>query len=411
MVNEFSFGYLYIPTLNKGIFRDIFLFINGQLFCRDYLRCGSQSQLFESVTPTEISQLTQVSVGDVISILGAVPEVAKVVSKLWKKFAQPHNDPQDNKNLWPKTLSKARGDLDKLLFNNLVDLRSDLAIRQNIKIIEDAEEELKVFRVAFSDDLVNLGKYIDKTKQGCKVEFNLASAKSLKMACHNELTELERRNELFTNLRTEFDIQAKSKYMRDPSANFARAACDSLCAIRASQNYIERNSTLDDSKRFKLSLFTGDPSFRGTITEKELGYVSTEPWAPGMTGDLHSQLRDRENKHNWDIAKKKFLAEIKSSMKPIELDFYGAARELSTEAITAIYEAERRPSKTRDDISHLEEMIKAIQYFKPMSKSDIPNVLEQITNHRKLLRDEFGKIFPRLDEFIPSANQSLSSTM
>jgi hypothetical protein len=408
MTNEFSFGHLYHPTPNGGIFRDIYLSNNEDLYCRDFPTSGIESLLFgTSFQPIDISQLLGVlgNAADLITIFGSARTLVKVVtgSKLWRKFTQPFKNPNDSRKLWPKTLATAQGNLWDLLDNNHIALRSDEAVRQNKRILANASEELKIFRTAFSDDLVILNDMLDKIKRGCQLEFNIASPKSLLAACHNELGELEKNSTLFENMRVEFDFQAKSKYLRDPRANFARAASDSLCVIRSIQNYIQYNSTLEDRNRFTLNLYSGEPSFRGTITENEFSYVSTPPWAPGMIGDLHAQVRDQDNKRTWERAKKEFLKEINLSMKPQERDYYTASEELRSSAIDAIYQAERRSDKTRDDISELEKMIKEIDNFKPEFKSDSNNTLERIRAYRVKLRDKFGELFPRLDESIISA--------
>lgn len=410
MANEISFGHLYHPTLNGGVFRDIYLSHNDDLYCRDFSTNGIESLLFDasSSMPINISQLLGVlgNAADLITILGSAQALVKVVtgSKLWRKFTQPFRKTEEIKNLWPKTLATAKGEVWGLLSNNLMALKSDIAIRQGERIVANASEELKVFRVAFSDDLVKLYEHLDKIRRGCNVGLNLASSKSLRSACHNELSELEKRANLFENMRVEFDFQAKSKYLKESSANFARAASDSLCAIRAVQNYIQFNASTDEAKRFSLNLFNGEPSFRGTITENEIGYVSTPPWTPGMIGDLHSHIRDQDNKRTWDTAKKGFLTEIKKSMNPVEQDYYTASKDLSSAAIDAIYEAERRPSKTREDIANLEKMIREIDTLKPESRGNINNAFEKIKDHRRKLRDAFGEIYPRLDEVISSAS-------
>lgn len=408
MTDEISFGHLYHPTPNGGVFRDIYLSHNNDLYCRDFSTSGIESLLFgaPSYIPINISQFLGVlgNAADLLTILGSAKALVKIVasSNLWKKFIQPFRKSGEIKNLWPKTLASAKGEVWDLLSNNLMALKSDIAVRQGERIVDNASEELRVFRVAFSDDLVKLYAHLDKIRRGCKVELNLASAKSLRSACHNELSELEKRANLFENMRVEFDFQAKSKYLKESSANFARAASDSLCAIRAVQNYIQFNASTDEAKRFSLHLFNGEPSFRGTMTENEIGYVSTPPWTPGMIGDLHSHIRDQDNMRTWDTAKKSFLAEIKKSMKPVEQDYYTASKNLRSAAIDAIFEAERRHGKSRDDVVTLEKMIREIDTRKPESRGDINNAFEKIKEQRRKLRDAFGEIYPRLDETISS---------
>lgn len=405
MAKEITYGNLYHPTQVGGVFRDVFITVGEDVYCRDIPYSGTESLLFGSLfTLIDISQFTNTFKNhtELANVFGSVQKLAKMLtdSGVWRKFAHSYKTPDEINNLWPKVLSTARDDLHVFLNNGLMGLGSIPAKEQNKRIVTNANQELKIFRVAFSDDLVNLYNHLDKTKRGCAVELNLASPNSLLAACYNELEELEKRSDLFENMRTEFDFQAKRKYLKDPSANFARAACDSLCAIKATQNYMQYNATFDDAKRISFRLFAGEPSFRGTITENEIGYVSTHPWQPGMIGDLHSHIKSRENKRMWNSAKKELLAEIKSSMKPDNIKTQSAISELSSAAIKEIYEAKRYPDKTREDLARLEKMVREIEYLKPESKSDVYHVLDQIMEHRTKIREEFGKTFPRLDEVL-----------
>ena len=395
-----SFGHLYLPMKNGGVFRDEYFFIRGALYLSFYAVCGATSPLIQSSSLVSPSQLGDIA--DIISILGAANKLIQVASKFWKKFRWEYENPKDiRSDLWPKSLANAKTDLQNFLINNAIYIRSDLCYRQNERIIENARKEFLVFRVAFSEDLVNLYKQLDKTKQGCEVELNLASATSLRLACQNELvkiSEMEEQTQIFTNLESEYDIQARSKYLKDANANFARAACDSLCAIRAAQNYVQFDK---DAKKFKLKLYDNEPSFRGTITDNEIAYVSTRPWVPGMMGDLHAHVLTEENKSVWKQAQKNLLSETKS-MKLVEHDYFSATDNLAKAAIDAIYQAERRRDATRDDVTELEKMIRKIEFLRPSATDDRETVYEQIKNHRQALRESFGKVFPRLDEMVAS---------
>jgi hypothetical protein len=395
-----SLGHLYLPMKNGGIFRDEYFLIKGALYLSFYAICGATSPLIQSSSIVNLAQLGNIA--DTIAIVGAATELIQVVSKNWKKFRWEYENPEDVRgDLWPKTIANAKTQLQNFLINDAMCIRSDLAYRQNERIIENAKNEFLIFRVAFSEDLVMLYRQLDKTKQGCSVELNLASADALRLTCQNELikiAEMEKNAQILTKLESEYDVQARSKYLKDANANFARAACDSLCAIRAAQNYVQYDK---DAKRFKLNLYDKEPSFRGTITDNEIAYVSTRPWAPGMMGDLHAHILSDENKSIWKQAKKSLLSETKS-MKLIEHDYVSATDDLSKAAIDAIYQAEHRSTATRDDVLEIEKLIRKIEFLKPSTTESKDSIFQQIKKHRQVLRDSFGKVFPRLDE-IPVA--------
>jgi hypothetical protein len=391
-----SFGHIYLPMKDGGIFRDEFIFIKGALYLSFYALCGSTSPLIQSASLVNWSQIGNIA--DIISILGAAKELAKVTAKYWRKFRWEYDNPKDvRSDLWPISLAKAKTDLQDFMINNAIYIRSDLCYRQNERIIENAKKEFLVFRVAFSEDLVNLYKQLDKIKTGCKVELNLASPVALHSACENELVkiaEMEQHNQLFSKLESEYDIQARSKYLKDANANFARAACDSLCAIRAAQNYVQYHK---DAKRFKLRLYEKEPTFRGTITDTEIAYVSTRPWVPGMMGDLHAHVLTEENKSIWNRARKSVLAETKS-MKLVQHDYFSATDTLRDAAIDAIHNAERRRRAKRNDVAEIEKMIRKIEHLKPSATESKQVVFENIKIHRQRLRDALSVVFPRLDE-------------
>lgn len=395
-----SFGHLYLPMKNGGIFRDEYFFVRGALYLSFYALCGATSPLIQSSSLVSISQLGNIA--DIISIAGAAKDLVQVAAKFWKKFKWEYENQKDvRSDLWPKSLANTKPELQNFLINNAIYIRSDLCYRQNERIIENAKKEFRTFRVAFSEDLVNLYKQLDKLKQGCYVELNLASANSLRLACQNELikiSEMEAHTQIFTKLESEYDVQARSKYLKDANANFARAACDSLCAYRAVQNYVQYDK---DVKRFKLNLYDNEPSFRGTITDNEIAYVSTRPWAPGMMGDLHAHVLSDENKSVWKQAKKSLLLETKA-MKSVEHDYFSATDNLVKAAIDAIYQAERHKTTTRDDVIEIEKLIKKIEFLKPSATDSKNFVFEKIKIHRQVLRETFGKVFPRLDEMVVS---------
>lgn len=403
MTNEISFGHLYLPTRSGGVFRDEFFSDGEQIFCSFYANSGATSPIIDSYKSVDISQVGQLA--DLISMVGAIPQLSKIASKVWKKLAWFHKNPSDiRRNLWPKVLSTSGGDLQDFLFNSVIALRTERNYRVNEQIINEAQHELLVLRVAFSEDLANLYNHINRIAQGCIFELNLASPRSLRFACERELDEikeLEKVAGLFTTLESKYDIQARSKYLQDANANFARATCDSICALRAVQNYIEFVASYDDAKRFTLRLFSGEPSLRGTITDRSLAYVSAKPWVPGMMGDLHVHMLNKKNTRIWKQAKEELLSEIKS-MVPEEYDYYTAREEMLPELISILYESPRRVGKNKTDIEELENMVRAIDHFKPTSRSDILDVFDRIQKHRQKLRDKFGEIYPRLDETIIS---------
>ncbi|MBN1762571.1 MAG: hypothetical protein JW878_05795 [Methanomicrobia archaeon] len=193
-----------------------------------------------------------------------------------------------------------------------------------------------------------------------------------------------------------------SKYLKDPFANFARAAGDSLCAIRLIQNYLYRplssEKAANDADNFRLFFYKKPPTFRGTITDKEISYVQTGSWEPGMTGSLYSLQRGVEGENDfWKKAQKDFKKELKE-MKPIEVDCHIAFEELEYAAIDAIYQATPRETK-RSEVSEIENLFKKI---KRMNARDAPRSdmyeLDEIKKYRKKLREEFFNCFERLDK-------------
>ncbi|MCL4872299.1 MAG: hypothetical protein KJ063_25340 [Anaerolineae bacterium] len=400
-IGQLSFGHLYLPTYHGGVFRDEFYFADNQLYLSFYQNSGATSQAISSFESVDVSQIGPL-IG-VKPIIDTASKLIRIVSEVWEKLAWFHSKPEEmRRNLWPKSLAYARGDLQDLLMNNLIALRSDKNLQVNKKMLDEAERELFVFRVAFSEDLVNLYNHLVKIEKGCFFELNLASPKSLFLACQNELTEIAKLEEvagIFSALESQFDIQARSKYLLDAQANFARAACDSLCAVRAAQNYLQYLAGFENARRFTLRLYDGEPSFRGNITDSAITYVSTTPWVPGMMGDLHAHILHKTDEDLWKEAKSKFLLET-GSMRPVKHDYYSAVEQLLPEIITAIHAAPRRQNVSREEVFELEKMVKNIDFLKPTSTTDVMNTFDKIQNHRIALRSKFGEIYSRLDEAV-----------
>ena len=227
------------------------------------------------------------------------------------------------------------------------------------------------------------------------------------------LQKLEDENKILSTLESTNDTQARKKYLYDPLANFARAAVDSLCVVKALDLFTQDSRYEDLSGRVSLKLYTGPPTFRGTITDKEIAYVTTRPWQPGMLGNLNVHRYSPNSKFQWISIKEEIIHEIENFMKPHQIELTEAINLIEEAAIEAIYSA----TNMRIGIGHvdklnLEELIRSISYVRRGRDEKISSDLLAV---REAARNRFEEIFYCLDEKIEdfqkiAKNPSTAST-
>lgn len=413
MSDAVTYGQIYLPTrvyipnasqLSRHVytfFRDEASFSGDAVSLNFYADCGTTSPIIDQIGIPELQEGIKIigEVGAVVLTLKQIGEAGMSALKKLTLFRK--NRKELRKNLWPKALQHPSEELRPYLFSNIIALRSEDNFNINEEIALDRESsKVSIYRVAYSEDLISLYEYMDKIKYDCELQLNLAAPVALRLACERELgiiSDLEQSNHLFSILESKYDIQARSKYMADPLANFARALCDSMCALRAAENYTQFNASPREVSRFSIRLYTEEPSFRGTITDNCLTYVDTEAWQPGMMGNLHVNRLTDDTRHVWKKIRKTFDKEIKQ-MNPEATDPYTARQEMQKEALDAIYAAKPRRGASANDLDNLSNLIRAIEYQKPSAKADTLETFHKIQQLRGQIRTAFGGVFMPLDE-------------
>ncbi|MBH8552677.1 hypothetical protein I8751_09885 [Nostocaceae cyanobacterium CENA357] len=422
------FGHLYIPLkyqhegkLKTTIFRDEFCFVDGKLFTAHYAGLKVPSPAVASLK--SIRKLSDNNIEKALEILKFPSALAQLNSDVWKQFDRQFRERKKIYNYWPTSFSSIQEDFDKPFENysqtsdsELVDtkrftqriaLRTSENHEQNQRIVREAKEFLRIFRVAFSEDLFRLEEYLNLVKENkrFRLEINLASPVSLKQACERELFQLRDLEEnhngdgghILSNLDSLYDAQAKEKYLDDASANFARALVDSMCAIKAMQVFFRRREHEELQSQLAFNLFEKAPTFRGNITDREIAYVTTPCWQPGMLGNLHVHRLQANNKSYWHKVKRRLEEEIRT-MNSVEIDLSEALFKLEKEAIEAIKIADRRSSATKQDVDNLKRNIQAIATANSSSDESIKDTFERIKELRSQARKQFEQLFPRFDE-------------
>lgn len=236
-------------------------------------------------------------------------------------------------------------------------------------------------------------RYFEKLKSSTdlRLSFNFPVPDSLIKTCHKELDQIRDRREVLKELDEGYDTESLAKYMSDSDANFARATVDTLCAIQYLSLYTG-NSPLQD--RIELNLYEAPPFFRGTITEKEIAFVQTLPWVPGMLGKLHVS-RAEKGWHNFSIIRSSVNDEIKA-MAPKRFEFDEAKYLLRERAKKALREASTKRNAGKSEIESLTNFIDAVQTRDPDKsvEESLSSIIELRTHIRKL----FASCFYRLDE-------------
>jgi hypothetical protein len=407
---EAFFGHLYIPMPKGTLFRDNFYVNNGKLYTSHYAGLGVSSSVISK--HELLQQSTKSDTIQVLNILQASSALARVFCSIWQRFDRQFKDQNKLKDIWPITVANNQHDFASNETTKRIILRSEENIKQTNLIIEEAQENFRIFRVALSEDLTHLSSYLKLLKRNEKfcLEFNLASPSSLKKICEKELSEirnLERDHSILSELESHYDFQARSKYLREPEANFARATIDSLCAIRAMEIFFQKNRNDNDQDRFSLRLFQGAPTFRGTITDQEIAYVNTTPWQPGIMGSLHVHRLKEVPEAYWKKIRRKFEKEV-DSMNPVTSKFSDAIPLLENAAIEAVHEARTRGDEGK---AYLEDLKTAIDSVRMVNEEDIEKSFQKLQDIRNYTRNLFRKVFYGLDEkisesIIIASNQS-----
>ncbi|KAB8332848.1 hypothetical protein SD80_013170 [Scytonema tolypothrichoides VB-61278] len=400
-----AFGHLYIPMPRGTLFRDNFYVVDAELYTSHYAGLGISSPVIRAYKPLQHSNSRDVT--QILKVLQAPSALAKVFCGIWERFDRQFKDPKKLEDVWPITVAKNPHDFASVESTKRIVLRSEENNRQNKLIVQEAQESFRIVRAAFSEDLTHLSTYLNLLKRSNKfcVEINLPNPQSLQDACKKELHEirnLERDHRILSALESHYDFQARSKYLDDSWANFARATVDSLCAIRAVEMFFQESHNEHDQSRFTLKLFQGPPTFRGTISDREIAYVNTAPWQPGMMGVLHVHRFSEVSQPYWRKIRKNFAQEIES-MHPIEFKFSDAIALLEDAAIEAIHKAQIRSDKGKADLSDLRNFIQSVRMVKTSQEKDIAQSFDTLRELREVTRDTFREVFYGLDQNISKA--------
>lgn len=387
-------GDLYLPTNYSSILRIPAYRITNQFYCSfNFSSSGVlRSQAIESCdlvkeVPRWLNLVTPY-IPTIWSIAG------KFLPYLFKKFRKS----KEQREVWPKTLSPVRKNdvYDAYFCGNNILLGSPEALLQYQRIVSEAREKLQIVRVAFSEDLKNIPKFLElvRKEEMKRVEIYLASPDMLLQATQKELEEFDELPKIFKTLKTQFGIdpQAKSKYLKQPKANFTRAAADSLCAIKTLQNFLYFGGLKPkEAAKFRLFLYFNPPTFRGTITNCEIACIETRPWQPGIVGNLHAYRYDDKTKKFWKRVAKEFKKEL-ISMKPLEVDIGNAYLKFKDKAVDLILKIPGDEKKGNDRYK-LVQMIEGIQTLKATSADNMGETMDRIIKYRELVRNQFAMCF------------------
>ncbi|MEX0269629.1 hypothetical protein AB3R30_10830 [Leptolyngbyaceae cyanobacterium UHCC 1019] len=397
-----AFGHLYIPMPKGTLFRDNFYVIDEKLYTSHYAGLGISSPViagYETLQQVNSRDTTQI-----LKVLQAPSALAKIFCNVWERFDRQFKDPKKIEDVWPLTVANSPQDFSSGETTKRIVLRSEENSRQNRRIIQEAQSSFRIIRAAFSEDLTHLLAYLNllKRSDGFYLEIDLPTPNSLQEACERELSEIrnfERDWNILSELESHYDFQARSKYLSDRRANFARATVDSLCAIRAVEMFFQERQNEDDRRKFKLKLFQGAPTFRGTITDQEIAYVNTVPWQPGMMGDLHVHRLKESPQPYWNKIRKKFDQELES-MRPIEFNLSDAIALLEDAAIEAIYKSQIRNNRDVTDVNNLRDLIQSVRMVKVGHQEEIEKAFDRLKRLREIAREIFRDIFYGLDQNI-----------
>lgn len=397
-----AFGHLYIPMPKGTLFRDNFYVLDGELFTSHYAGLGVHSPVIERYEI--LQQIDRRDLSQVLGVLQAPSALARVFCDIWEHFDRQFKDPKKIEDVWPLTVAKNPQDFASTQTTKRVVLRSEENDKQKERIVQEAKSFFCTIGVAFSEDLTHLLTYLNLLKRSNKfsLEINLASPKSLQEACERELHEirnLERDWSIFSELESHHDLQARSKYLSDRWANFARATVDSLCAIRAMEIFFQLDQNEDDQSRFNLKFFQGAPTFRGTITDQEIAYVNTVPWQPGMMGDLYVHRLEEVPQPYWKKIRRKFDQELEL-MRPTSFRLSNAVTLLEDAAIEAIYKSEIQDGKDKIDLSSLRDLIQSIRMIKVGQEKRFEEPFDRLKEIRRRARNSFRDLFYGLDQNI-----------
>lgn len=298
-------------------------------------------------------------------------------------------------DLWPVSLAKATGEYRRYLESKLVLLNQEPGKSQFRNLLADAKESITAVRIAFTEDLGRLKDLVEKLQQGCSLHIAAAHPRALKPITDYELRELDRLEseaQILTNLEGE-DVQARQKYLRAPLANFARAATDALITMQSLDCLTNYDLSFEHRKRFRLSLYEGEPTFCGTISDHEIFFSETPKWQPGMLGKFHLLKRHSDTQTYWRQLQRDIDKEFRS-MKPKETSLSGAIEIFETEALAAVDEAApKRGTATLDMIKDLKSKIARVKHMYPRAGHDLPSTLSELITHRMALRVAFASIF------------------
>jgi hypothetical protein len=397
-----AFGHLYIPMPKGALFRDNFYVLNGELFTSHYAGLGILSPVvtgYETLQQNDRRDLSRI-----LRVLQAPSALARVFCNTWERFDRQFKDPRKIEDVWPLTVAKNPQDFASEQTTRRIVLRSEENIKQNKLIVQEAQSFFRIVRVAFSEDLTHLLTYLNLLKRSNRfhLEIDLPEPKNLQEICERELSEirnLERDWNIFSELESHYDLQARSKYLSDRWANFARATVDSLCAIRAMEIFFQLDQNEDDQSRLNLKFFQGAPTFRGTITDQEIAYVNTVPWQPGMMGDLYVHRAKEVPQPYWKKIRRKFDQELES-MRPASFKLSNAVTLLEDAAIEAIYKSEIQNDKDRVDLNNLRNLIQSIRMVKIEQGERIEESFDRLKRLREITRNTFRYLFYGLDQNI-----------
>jgi hypothetical protein len=397
-----AFGHLYIPMPKGTLFRDSFYVAAGKLYTAHYAGLGISSPVIEGYSA--LQKIDSKDINQVQKILQAPSALARVFCSVWERFDRQFKDPKRLEDVWPLTVAKNPQDFSSIATTERIVLRSDKNIEQNRRIAQEAQAYFRIVRVAFSEDLTHLLTYLNLLKRSASFyfEIDLPTPISLQEACERELSEIrnfERDWNILSELESHHDFQARSKYLSDRHANFARATVDSLCAIRAIEMFFQEKHNEDDHKKFKLRFFQGSPTFRGTITDQEIAYVNTVPCQPGMMGDLHVHRFNRLPQPSWKKLRRRFDQELES-MRLIDFTLSDAVSLLEDVAIEAIYRAHLRSDRDMIDIHRLRDLIQSVRMIKIGHEEAIEETFDRLKRIREVAREIFRDIFYGLDQNI-----------
>jgi len=397
-----AFGHLYIPMPKGTLFRDSFAVSDGNLYTAHYAGLGMSSPVVERYET--LQKIDSRDTDQIQKILQTPSALARVFCSVWERFDRQFKDTKSLEDVWPLTVAKNPQDFSSTETTERIVLRSDKNVEQNKRITREAQSYFRIVRVAFSEDLTHLLTYLNLLRRSASFyfEIDLPTPTSLQEACARELSEIrnfERDWNILSELESHHDFQARSKYLSDRHANFARATVDSLCAIRGVEMFFQEKHNEDDHKKFKLKLFQGAPTFRGTITDQEIAYVNTVPWQPGMMGDLHVHRINNLSQPSWKKLRRRFDQELEL-MRSIDFTLSDAVSLLEDVAIEAIYRAHLRNDKDMTDLNNLKDLIQSVRMIKIEHEETIEETFDRLKRIREVAREMFREIFYGLDQNI-----------